>query len=116
MKILPLICLLLGLVACTPDQIDPDAWTHQYQLTQCADPWEGAIDLETGSGIIEAYLSEQGIKVRQIEVVRNTAASEACLACSCRSAFLARIQLSDADSDKLAALDLESYQQWESIP
>ncbi|TAE49944.1 MAG: hypothetical protein EAZ89_13200 [Bacteroidetes bacterium] len=84
--------------------IDPTAWTHYYNETQCADPWQrGATDSLTFAAIT-AYLDSNDIAVIQIGVENDSTGAQVCQACNCTSGNVFKVIVSDADGVKLMNL------------
>ena len=119
MKTLRLLLLvpMVNLLACAEVDVDRINWTHEYQLTGCADPWNWSADddLTALEGIVRTYLEEQEIDIRKIAVIEFPEGGEDCEACFCKSERKALLRLNEQNREKLLALPLESYQQWTEI-
>ena len=74
-----------------------------YQETGCSDPWRNLDEESTEDKVIQ-YLKEQGVKVREIEIV-NYSSGPFCYACSCPTGNNIRVRVAKSDKDKLIELE-----------
>lgn len=115
-KILSLLLIGFGLflnIACQgPDgklEWPEEAQTKwlSYQETQCADPWGYGNSNQDKVQYIKEYLQKQGITVLDISLNKvNDGAM--CMACTCASGRVLKVQVRKEDEAKLLALGFKS--------
>lgn len=104
---LPLLALMGILVACEPEMVGPDPYTHRYTETQCADPW---VDRYTGSrddtseAAMLDYLAAAGISVLNSRKITADTTLITCAACDCPSGAMFEVAVPASDANELEAL------------
>jgi hypothetical protein len=98
---------LLGLLFFTScEKGDGNIVDFVYGETQCADPWGGAADDEVLKGLIEDYLSDEGIDIISVDFTPYDGQIH-CQACTCSSGRDIEVRASEEFTDKLEALGFE---------
>lgn len=77
---------IIALCASCNDNLNNPQW-YVYAETQCADPWETGIgnSLEEVRNAVENYVEDQGICVREVELIDSEPGFISCQACGCPS-------------------------------
>ncbi|QHL88299.1 hypothetical protein GU926_13000 [Nibribacter ruber] len=74
-----------------------------YAETQCADPWGYGNSQQDKAQYVKGYLEKQGIQVFNISLIKESEGAM-CLACTCPSGRVLRVQVKKEDEAKLLAL------------
>ena len=100
-----LFLIVFALLACNPEQ-PLGGWTHYYETTQCADPWEAGQNDETLAANVKSYLNENQIEVEKIRV-KSLNLDAVCLACTCAGGQRIDVIADEENGKRLLDLEIE---------
>ena len=99
-----LFLIVFAIFACQPEQPGIE-WTHYYEATQCADPWDQHAENDVLAENVEAYLNENQIEIEKIRIVVFNPGA-VCLACNCGSGKRIEVVADDENGEKLLELEM----------